>query len=85
MASALALRRHGGTALVPDAIKLSASQVLDLPLPAEDATWTAALRKAHAGDVSALRDAAPGAPDLVHWWAQRAKMYSEFQQKRSTQ
>lgn len=82
-ASALALRRHGGTALVADAIKLSASQVLNLPLPSDHEAWTAALRSAHGGDVSTLRGAAPGSADLVHWWAQRAKMYSDCQQERS--
>jgi hypothetical protein len=37
--SALALARHAGVALAGDAIKLSASQVLDLPLPHDDAAW----------------------------------------------
>jgi hypothetical protein len=37
--SVLGLRRHAGAALSGDAIKMSAKQVLDLPLPADLAAW----------------------------------------------
>ena len=38
-ASALGLRRHAGAALTRDALKLSAKQVLALPLPADAPAW----------------------------------------------
>jgi hypothetical protein len=62
--SAWALGRHGGTALARDAIKLSASQVLEIPLPRGRSDWTrgavAAERAqlaAQAGDASGWRAA----------------------------
>ncbi|MEZ6318276.1 MAG: hypothetical protein R3B49_05900 [Phycisphaerales bacterium] len=48
--AALAMHRHAGTALSPDAIKLAARQVLALPLPADADAWQAAadlFRDAH--------------------------------------
>lgn len=43
--SALALRKFAGAALNADAIKLSARQVLDLPLPAHRDAWDQAARR----------------------------------------
>ncbi len=43
-ASRLAVRRHAGAALSPDAIKMSAGQVGDLPLPGRAAPWQEAAR-----------------------------------------
>lgn len=42
--AAVAARRHLGAALSSDALKLSARDVLALPLPADDEQWTAAAR-----------------------------------------
>lgn len=53
IATALALRRHGGTAMSADTIKLSARQVLALPMPAPSAAWdrgAAAARAASEAD-----------------------------------
>lgn len=80
--SAWAVRRAGGTALGTDAIKLSAKQVLDVPLPADADAWRAGaehLRDAGTG----LGDAAAFAAimnrayalhpdgDLTAWWLAR--------------
>jgi hypothetical protein len=46
--TALALQATYGTALVSDALKLSASQVLALPLPADRSTWDRAATTAQA-------------------------------------
>lgn len=42
VAAALAMQRFGGAALCPDAIKLSASQALRMPLPSPGPDWNAA-------------------------------------------
>ncbi|MGH9186916.1 MAG: HsdM family class I SAM-dependent methyltransferase [Acidimicrobiales bacterium] len=48
--TAWALRTYGGTALAPDAVKLAARQVLEVPLPADRVAWAegAALLRAAA-------------------------------------
>jgi hypothetical protein len=82
--SALARSRYAGAALSADAIKLSARQVADLPLPADTRRWNRAatrLRQAHGSghiDRSALLDAAAdmtrayGCDDsLTAWWMAR--------------
>jgi hypothetical protein len=51
--SALGLTRHGGAALASDAIKLSASQVLDLPLPVEDDAWNEGVTHLRAASAAA--------------------------------
>ncbi len=54
--TAIALRRFGGTAMTIDAIKLSARQVLQLPVPAPSVKWDAAadtLRDAHVNELDA--------------------------------
>jgi predicted RNA methylase len=73
--SAWALRHHAGAALHADAIKLSARQVLDLPLPAGDDEWAGAARALEAGriiDAAFAMDRAYGAGDeVLEWWRGR--------------
>jgi hypothetical protein len=57
--TALSLRRHAGAALTRDAIKLSAKQVLDLPLPVNADAWDrGAQRLQAAADAARRLDAA---------------------------
>jgi hypothetical protein len=70
-ASAWAAATYLGAALAPTAIKLSASQVLTLPLPSRP--WDDAAAAFAAGDVdrcARLMDVAYGT-DLYHWWRER--------------
>jgi hypothetical protein len=83
--SAWALHRAGGAALTADAIKLSARQVLEVPLPIDETRWRLAtdLLAAHCvGSASAPDPAAFGAemcaaygldPDhpVLAWWLDR--------------
>jgi hypothetical protein len=58
VASAVALCKYAGAALSADAIKLSASQVLGLPLPVDEARWDVGaelLRQAHLAESDAAR------------------------------
>lgn len=48
VASAWALERYGAVALSADAIKLSAAQVRELPLPVDEAAWAEAAREIEA-------------------------------------
>ena len=80
--SAWAVTRVAGSALSGDAIKLSAKQILDVPLPADRAAWSegAALLRSAAGE---LRDPAGFAStmnaayglrarrELASWWLAR--------------
>ena len=67
--SAWALGHYGGTALSGDAIKLSARQILDIPLPADPEAWAegaVAARAAHdAGPYRGRRGA--GARHCTAW------------------
>ncbi|MCP3911830.1 MAG: SAM-dependent DNA methyltransferase [Actinomycetia bacterium] len=85
--SAVAARRHLGSALSSDALKLSARDVLALPLPADDRRWTSAAslfkQASHArGNErhNLLRESASemcaaygveGPSALLEWWEQR--------------
>lgn len=59
LATVVAIRRHGGVALSQSAIKLSANQVSDIPLPTDHAAWASArdefrrAQEAASGDRSA--------------------------------
>ena len=71
-----ALETYGGTALADDAVKLAASQVLEVPLPPDERAWRegAALleRGAPVTDVAAAMNQAYGASDAVlTWWTAR--------------
>jgi hypothetical protein len=73
--SAWAASGYAGVALTSDAIKLSARQVLDIPLPAGESEWHSAIAALQTGD---LLDAARwmskayGCDDDVYeWWAGR--------------
>lgn len=77
-ATAWALRTAAGTAMSADALKLSASQVLDLPLPVDEDAWRRAAerlsRDAQVDDVADDLTAAWGADDVVtRWWRGRAE------------
>ena len=70
-ASAWAASTYLGAALSPKAIKLSASQLLTLPVPRR--SWDDAAAALEAGDVDTcarLMDVAYGT-DLYHWWSSR--------------
>jgi hypothetical protein len=85
--SAIALRTYAGAALATDAIKLSARQVLRLPIPNPSPEWDAAanlFRLAHAaasdssriallGEFALHANAAYGvqSPTLCSWWTSR--------------
>ena len=73
--TAWAASTYGGVALTSDAIKLSARQVLEIPLPTDDAMWTRAAHAVAAGEVleaGTLMSAAYGCgPEVTQWWANR--------------
>ncbi|MGH2684553.1 MAG: hypothetical protein ACRDJP_03695, partial [Actinomycetota bacterium] len=74
--SAWALRTYGGAALSSDAIKLSASQLLTAPLPADTGAWDEAASMLRAGApveaVGTTMCAAYGAGQAVwDWWHKR--------------
>ena len=75
--TAWALHHWGGTALATDAVKLSARQILTVPLPADLAAWAEAAALLEAGDVAgcaAAMNAAHGAPArLLPWWEARLR------------
>ncbi|MBA2282121.1 MAG: hypothetical protein H0W25_12960, partial [Acidimicrobiia bacterium] len=71
-ASAWALHHFGGTALTSDAVKLSAAQVLAVPVPADRDAWDAAATVLAAGDVDECASLLSGADSaLFDWWRGR--------------
>lgn len=72
LVSAWALRAFGGAALSADAVKLSAAQVLQAPLPLDAVAWSAATVRLEAGDVDGCAEAlAAGDQRLLAWWRSR--------------
>jgi hypothetical protein len=70
--TAWALRTFGGAALSGDAVKLSARQVLDAPLPTDTGAWDAATAALRAGDVDGCATALAGGDErLLRWWLAR--------------
>lgn len=70
--TAWALHHHGGTALSGDAVKLSARQVLEAPLPADADAWSEAAEHLEDGDVLACgRALARDEQALLAWWSAR--------------
>jgi hypothetical protein len=70
--TAWALRHHGGSALSADAVKLSARQILDAPLPADPDAWAEAVRRFRAGDIAGCGTVLSGdEPKLLRWWLGR--------------
>lgn len=70
--SAWALRTFGGAALSGEAVKLSAAQSLDAPLPADPGAWAEATDRLRAGDVDGCAIAlAAGDERLLRWWRSR--------------
>jgi hypothetical protein len=71
-ATAWAVRHYGGTALASDAVKLSARQVLDVPLPGDAAAWDEAAAEVAAGDLdAAAARLCRRHPRLLAWWRSR--------------
>ncbi len=82
VATSWALEHFGGAGLSANAVKLSASQVLDVPLPPAGGDWdeAAAVLRAGTGDRASLLAAAAAmvrayavedGEQLVRWWADR--------------
>jgi len=73
--SAWAASTYTGVALASDAIKLSARQALDIPLPADSAKWADASEAFRAGEplvAAELMTEAYGCdPAVMRWWANR--------------
>jgi hypothetical protein len=70
--TAWALRHHGGSALSADAVKLSARQILDAPLPTDPDAWSEAARRLRAGDIAGCGAAlSADEPKLLRWWLGR--------------
>jgi hypothetical protein len=73
--SAWAASAYAGVALTSEAIKLSARQVLEIPLPTNEAAWALAARAIEAGDVfetGRLMTAAYRCDaEVTGWWANR--------------
>jgi hypothetical protein len=71
--SAWALREAGGAALSGDAVKLSATQLRAIPLPAGRADWDGAAVALQAGDLLAAGAAMGRAygVDVLGWWSAR--------------
>ncbi|MEO0495553.1 MAG: hypothetical protein AAF081_19265, partial [Actinomycetota bacterium] len=76
VASAWLLADAAGTALSADAVRVSASTLAALPLPADDRAWDTAAEAARTGDVAGCGRAmltAHGIDDdtLLAWWWER--------------
>jgi hypothetical protein len=73
--SAWAARRFRGVALSSDAIKLSARQVLDIPLPSSPGAWAHAADLIERGDLEpaaeSMVDAYGAGPEVLDWWTNR--------------
>jgi N-6 DNA methylase len=73
--SAWASSMYAGVALTSDAIKLSARQVLEIPLPPNEAAWERGAEALAAGElleVGSLMTTAYGCDDgVTRWWANR--------------
>jgi len=73
--SAWAMRHHAGAALAPDAIKLSARQVLAVPLPTHDAAWQRGADALAAGRVldagREMNEAFGAEEEVFDWWRAR--------------
>jgi hypothetical protein len=71
--TAWALREAGGAALSSDAVKLSASQLRQVPLPPVGAAWDEAAGHVEAGDVRQAASAMTRAygVDVQEWWEAR--------------
>jgi hypothetical protein len=70
------MRRAAGAALSADAVKLSAAQLRDLPLPRPGPDWDEAAARVRDGDVlgaasPACRAYGVAPDDVLDWWAAR--------------
>jgi hypothetical protein len=74
--SALGLARHAGAALAGDAIKLSASQILDLPLPTDVDAWDEGAMHLQSASVAATqRDGAEWSTALERFASSMSRAY----------
>lgn len=72
LVSAWALQAYGGAALSADAIKLSATQVLEAPLPVDQRAWATATRALRRGNVVTCGSVLSGGDRrLLAWWLAR--------------
>jgi hypothetical protein len=75
--TAWALHRAAGTALTPQALKVTASLVREAPLPLDDDAWHRGTAAFRAGDIdafgAAMADAYGTGAELTQWWLERAK------------
>jgi hypothetical protein len=73
--AAFAAARYAGAGLSPNALKLSANQVLELPLP--PAPWGAATDRFRRGDLAGcgrvLCELEDAGPDVFAWWWERVR------------
>lgn len=73
--SAWAASTYAGVALAADAIKLSARQVLDIPLPIDEQGWAAGADALRGGDLLGagrrMTEAYGAGDDVFDWWARR--------------
>jgi hypothetical protein len=70
--TAWALHTYGAAALGSDSLKLSATQVLEAPLPADAGAWAEATDRLQRGDVTGCAIAlADGHDRLLRWWQAR--------------
>jgi hypothetical protein len=73
--TAWASREYAGVALASDALKLSARQVLEIPLPADTDAWARAATALRDGDLrgaaATMADAYGSNAEVVAWWTNR--------------
>jgi hypothetical protein len=73
--SAWAASTYAGVALAADAIKLSARQVLEIPLPVDGGRWTEAAAALERGDLveagRRMTEAYGAGEGVFDWWHQR--------------
>ncbi len=66
-----------GTALTPDALKVTAALLRDVPLPGDDTAWELGTAAFRAGDLEPFADAMAMAydagPEVTRWWLERAR------------
>ena len=75
--TAWVLHRTAGTALTPQALKVTATLLRDAPLPTDEEAWARGTAAFRSGDLDGFGDAMAAAygtgAELTEWWAERAK------------
>jgi hypothetical protein len=71
------LQRAAGTALTPQALKVTAALLREVPLPIDDEAWAAGTAALQAGDLrtfaASMSVAYGSAPEVATWWQERAR------------